>query len=232
MRASILGIFIILAVSLPVGAMSTKDVQFVKVDPKVNVTTNVDPFTADAGFHQIKVIDKDDKVTLIPAFSIDPYDTHYPGVSFSSSDVLLLEDAPPNGPLGPMGKNKADHLHLLLSAYWTDSMTDNEAAGLQLAVWEIVAENELGIYDLSSGGYSATDPSVTVAQGQWYLDHFSDYDGPISPFAAICNYIDDLEESIDYVIRTPIFSAPAPAAIGLCGFGALLVNMVRRRRMG
>jgi hypothetical protein len=208
-------------------------VQLVHVDPKVNVTTNVDPFTTEAGFYKIKLTDKDDEsnVTLIPAFSIDPYDTHYPGVSFSSTDILPLEEAPPNGPLGPMGENKADHLHLLLSAYWTDSMTANEAAGLQLAVWEIVAENELGVYDLSIGGYSATDPPETVAQGQWYLDHFSDYDGPISPFAAICNYMDDVEGSIDYVVGYSI-SAPAPAAIGLCGFGALIVNMVRRRRMG
>jgi len=49
-------------------------------------------------------------------------------------DVVDLWTAP-DETVGAMGAAKAADLTKLLSAYWTDTMTATQAAGLQLAIW-------------------------------------------------------------------------------------------------
>ena len=150
-----------------------------------------------------------------PSFCIDTVEES--STAANPYIVAALKDAPINS--GPtMGATKAADLSKLLGAYWTNSLSNAEAAGLQLAVWEIVAENSMNSYNVTSGTFYAADGAVRN-QAKIYLDTLSSL-GCAGSFLALTN--DGLQ---DYVVRVPV-----PGAILLGGIGVSLVGWLRRRR--
>ncbi len=195
----------------------TVTVKYTNVDPRATVkiytAANPNGVTVYAGIYNLKVDGE-----AFASFCIDVGDqTTTQAVSY---DVVRLTDAPDPW-VGPMGAQKAVDLTKLLSASWNDNMTATQAAGLQLAVWEIVTETPGNSYDLAGGAFRA-DSSAARTQAAAYLADMASYQGALKPFVALAN-----AQYQDYVIP----GIPAPGALLLGSMGISLVGWLRRRRM-
>jgi hypothetical protein len=164
----------------------------------------------------------------LPSICIDVRD--YSPSTDQPYGVVALKDAP--DPLaGPMHAAKAADLSKLLDAYWTSGLTNDQAAGLQLAAWEIVDE-QIGSYNIATGNFQAAGNGLASGWATTYLTGFVSYNGPAGSYLALTNH--DVVETgsglgyyQDYVVRDPV---PVPGAILLGGIGVSLVGWLRRRR--
>jgi hypothetical protein len=69
-------------------------------------------------------------------FCIDPF--HYSSSSPLLYDVVPLESAPKSPGTFPTGSNKANLIKILWAQNYAPNMTADQAAGLQIAIWEVV----------------------------------------------------------------------------------------------
>jgi hypothetical protein len=189
----------------------TVQVQYLNVGPGEVVTISSDFYNGGcwAGVYNLKVNGQ-----ATPSFCIDLQNE---SVSTPETyQVVALADAP-NPSAGPMGPTKAADLTQLLSKYWTNSLDADHAAGLQLAVWEIVDEKS-GSYNIATGNFQAAGNGVVSTYAEDYLSNFNT--GSLGSYVAVTSLIYQ-----DYAIQVP-----APGAILLGSIGVGLVGWLRRRR--
>jgi hypothetical protein len=152
-------------------------------------------------------------------FCIDPFHFSNPSSVTAAYNVVNLQDAPK--PPGPMGAPAALEIEKLWGYVYSlgANITAENAAGLQIAIWDVVA--------------AATHQTFTLATGQTdyhaqdFINHVTDtgYDGPVADLVGLTSV--DLEHGQDYVVR----SVPdGGATLGLLGFGFASLALARSRK--
>jgi hypothetical protein len=182
-------------------------VQELSVSPAKVVNINVTGFYsggAYAGVVNLKV-----NGTEMDGFCIDPF--HFSSGSPLQYEMVSLSEAPkaylPNF-TGEMGDAKALQISKLWGMAYSATMTANQAAAMQIAIWEIVAGD---LFSVSGSDYGA---SVL-------LNQLATYAGPVANLVALTG------PGQDYVIQ----SVPeAGATVILLGLGMLATVGMKRLR--
>ena len=148
-------------------------------------------------------------------FSIDATQTPSYG-SYATYDVVPLTEAPNPTFIGnTLTPARAAMLEELWGRYHSTTMTAQQAAEFQLAIWEIVYETS-GTFDISSG--SVRSDSLNADTNA--LLNSLDGTGPMANLVALTHpvYEDLLAE------------VPAPGAISLAGLGMAVIGWLRTRK--
>ena len=156
---------------------------------------------------------------LFYAFCIEPFE--YVGGT-TTYNVASLADGTTF--IGGMGATKARLVSQLMARFRPEiggSISGLDAAALQFAIWEVVAENS-GSFSLAAGSarfQSMTDAGA-VTLGQSYLDALT----PGGPTHA------RLRAIIKRGAQDQLIEVPEPGMIGLLGLGLAGIAVGRRRR--
>jgi len=130
-----------------------------------------------AGINTLEVTDGASS-TIHSGFCIDPF--HWSGQTFPYS-LVSLTDAPK--PPGQLNAATAKDIEDLWAEYYSPTMSSPSAAGLQIAIWELVSANAVAIDGLpaddafSINGYDY-GASVDIAS-------LATYDGPAANLIAV-----------------------------------------------
>ena len=191
------------------GAMSASAVTltFDNVDPSqtVNLTDPWISTGANAGIYNLTV----DGVAT-PSFCIDVADENN-GNTFSDYYYSGLASAP-LAPAGPMGATAATDIEKLWAAYYSPSMDSQDAAALQVAIWEDIAANATTPYSITvSGNDPVTTEATAMIANLVNLSAQADLVGLVGPNGP------SGEQS--YVVAVP---EPTTAGCFLLGLGALV----------
>jgi hypothetical protein len=139
------------------GTMSASAVTltFDNVNPSqtVNLTDPWISTGANAGIYNLTV----DGVAT-PSFCVDVADENN-GNTFTDYYYTALASAP-LAPAGPMGSTAATDIEKLWEAYYSPSMDSQDAAALQVAIWEDIAAKAITPYTITVSG---NDPVTTEA---------------------------------------------------------------------
>jgi hypothetical protein len=92
-------------------------------------------------------------------FCIDPY--HFSSSSPLLYDVIPLENAPKSPGTFPTGSDKANLIRVLWAQNYAPSMTADQAAGLQIAIWEVVGGDN---FTVTSGNLFGSNIMLANAQ--------------------------------------------------------------------
>lgn len=138
-------------------------------------------------------------------FCIDPF--HFALPSSNGYQFAALASAPK--PPGTMGAAKADQISKLWGMAYSPSMTASQAAGFQIALWEIVGGPN---FSLAGFDYGASNLIASLTS----------YTGPTAHLIALTG------PGQDYVIQD--FRVPdAGNTLALLGFASVALVLVRRR---
>lgn len=115
--------------------------------------------------------------------------------------------------------------------FWNAGKTDlgefssaTMSAAFQVAVWNIVFDNDL---DLSAGGFQWTGASSVVSTAaQGLLDQVAAYDGSSYTHWTLYQFVNAGKQ--DYVAAT--YRVSEPGMLGLLGLGLVAAALVRRRQ--
>lgn len=126
--------------------------------------------------------------------------------------VINLPDGP-DPVVGPMGAQKAEVVQKLWAMAYSPSMTTDQAAALQIAIWDTVVDFD---YDVHHGDFWVWSNDYGA---QALLNSVYGYTGPLADLMGLSS-----TECQDFA--TP--AVPVPGALGL---GCIGVGMVVRRRL-
>ena len=125
-----------------------------------------------------------------------------------------------NGP-----RNDGEMAAYLYLSYADTVDTDDQAAALQMAMWEVVFESDANAYDVTGGDLHISARSSAVDLANTMLgdlpDHFT-----VPPCLKVLHT--DLHQDMLWCEPGTGTDVPEPATLSLLGFGGLM--MLRRRR--
>jgi hypothetical protein len=114
----------------------------------VSITTStLGTFSAQAGTINLLV-----NGVATPGFCIDPF--HFSVSGPQNYNTQTLSDGP-KAPGGPMGTAAATKIEQLWTHYFSPNMSATDAAGLQIAIWEIVGGSGFTLHQENDYGASA-----------------------------------------------------------------------------
>jgi len=189
------------------GAMSASatTVTFDNVDP--NQTVNLtDPWISSGVYAGIYNLTVDGVAT--PSFCIDVADENN-GNTFTDYFYSDLASSP-LAPGGPMGSTAATDIEKLWARYYSPSMGSQDAAALQVAIWEDMAIN--------SGGNNGGNYTLTVSGNDPVTSEASTMLDSLPDLTAEANLIALTDDGQGYVVTVP---EPTTAGCFLLGLGAL-----------
>jgi hypothetical protein len=193
------------------GAMSASatTVTFDNVDP--NQTVNLtDPWISSGVYAGIYNLTVDGVAT--PSFCIDVADENN-GNTFTDYYYTDLAAAA-LAPAGPMGSTVATDIEKLWAAYYSPTMDSQDAAALQVAIWEDIAANATTPYSITvSGNDPVTTEAASMLSSLGTLSAQADLVGLVGPNGP------SGEQS--YVVAVP---EPTTAGCFLLGLGALVCS--------
>jgi len=156
------------------------------------------------------------------SFCIDIVDYVGSGVVYTLTDLMNS----PDPILNNMGSEKATDLSkLLFFAVGSElsnvlSLTNNQAAALQMAVWEVVFEQNGG-YNVTNGNFTALN-ATTQNQANFYLNGISTATEGMQNLIALTN-----PDKQDFIAQSTV---PIPAAAWLFATGLIGIGAVSRRK--
>ena len=119
--------------------------------------------------------------------------------------------------VGPMGVNHAIAIEKLWAAYYTPVMTAQDAAALQVAIWESLGDNTLGYTVTVSGNAAVTTEAATELASVPGLTALAGLEGLVSP------------DGQNYVV-VPEPTTMIAGALLLLPFGASTLRILRKTR--
>jgi hypothetical protein len=141
-----------------------------------------------------------------------------PSYGGATYDVVPLTEAPTPTLIGtPITAAKAGLLEELWGRYYSTSMTGQQAAEFQLAVWEIVFETS-GVYNIATGSLRSNDYNA----GTNLLLNSLDGTGPMANLVALTH-----PQYQDMLTSIPV---PAPGALWLGSLGTAVIGWLRSRK--
>ncbi len=134
-------------------------------------------------------------------------------------EVNLEDAADPT--FGPMGIAKATWVKKLWDMAYSSGMSQNDAAALQVAIWEVVADDT---WDLTAGNFTVGTDAIRSLAGT-LLTNVLSHDGQANLGAVSNPVVDGTQPQYqDYVVQTP-----EPATLLFLGAGLLGLGILRRR---
>jgi hypothetical protein len=181
--AAAMGVSLLTALSSKANSVTVQELG-VGPDEVVNITSStLGTANVYAGINNLLV-----NGVAAEGFCIDPFHWSLTGVQSYNTEALSLG---PKNPGGPMGTVKATEIEQLWAKYYSASMSPQNAAGLQVAIWEVV------------GSTTLTDPNYFKVNG-------SDYGASLmltwvnnNPGAPTANLLAVTGPGQDYVIPVP-----------------------------
>jgi len=214
-----LGSVALLVVGIPVQATSVT-VQELGTTPTEVVYIN-SPYIPYSGYAYAGVVNLKVNGIATDGFCIDPFHFSNSSSVTANYDVVSLKDAPK--PPGPMGAVAALEIEKLWGYVYSLSPTISaaDAAGLQIAIWEVVAQYTVPAQSFSLG-VGQSDYGAAVFRS---IVESSSYNGPVADLVGLESQ--SLTEGQDYVIR----SVPdGGTTLGLLGIGFVSLALIRSRK--
>lgn len=163
-------------------------------------------------------------------FCIDPFHFSNPSSVTATYDVVNLKDAPK--PPGPMGAGAALEIEKLWGYVYSlsPSISAENAAGLQIAIWEVVVAAST-----APGSFSLNDPTDYGAANFRSIVESPSYGGPIANLVGLKS---QSSSGQDYVVQgagdlTTLGVPGVPdggTTLGLLGVGSLSLILARKWR--
>jgi hypothetical protein len=185
LAAAAMGVSLLTVLSSKANSVTVQELG-VGPDEVVNITSSAlgtGTFNVLAGINQLVV-----NGVATEGFCIDPFHWSLTGPQSYTTEALSLG---PKNPGGPMGTGKATEIEQLWAEYFSPSMSPQNAAGLQVAIWEVV------------GSTTPADPNYFKVNG-------SDYGASLmltwvnnNPEAPTANLLAVTGPGQDYVIPVP-----------------------------
>lgn len=192
--------------------------------------------TQTAGLIRLVRVGGDSDFDVLPddtnfvAFCVEPRE----GISLNQTytwETAPMTSAPTS--LGGMSLVQANQIRVLIGlafADFTASITNLQAAAIQIAIWEIVEETS-GTLNVTTGSVRFRNPSIagTLELAQSLLNQVNSVVPTLTNLQIIINPSN--QDLIIQVAGTPSdVSTPEPATLSMLGFGLLALGMIKRKR--
>jgi hypothetical protein len=154
----------------------------------------------------------------IDGFCIDPF--HFSAGAMTGYQVVGLTSAPKGS---FMSAATALDIGRLWGNYYSPSMTAGDAAGLQIAIWELTGGN----------GFSLCSNNDFGAAGFLAAVQAPDYDGPVADLAGLTGPGQDyavLRQSVNVFAQTVPENSSTAALLGLA-FTSMLAASIQKNRL-
>jgi hypothetical protein len=169
----------------------------------------------EAGIYNLTV-----NTVATPSFCIDIATEQIEGKAYPDYNYTALVSAPVSS-VGPMGSTAATDIEKLWARYYSPSMGSQDAAALQVAIWEDMADN--------SGGNSGGNYTLTVSGNDPVTSEASTMLDSLPDLTAEANLIALTDSGQGYVVVVP---EPTTAGCFLLGLGVMACSrcLGRNRR--
>jgi hypothetical protein len=135
-----------------------------------------------------------------------------------------------SGGLAGMGLTKGDAIARLWGAFYTDNMSNTNAAAFQLAIWKIEYDGVAStITDFSNGNFRASGPTAVINEAIILVNNVVNNVYSESTVATNLVALTDLTLQ-DQITSDPPLQTPEPSSLCLGIIGILVVSTLAYRR--